>query len=308
MTILIAGCGYLGKAVARQLLAGGHRVVGLTRSEDTAAALTAEGIEGYAGDIAEPGFARSLPPAAVVVHCASSGRGGGPSQYRRVYVDGLRALVEAHPEAHCIFTSSSSVYGQIDGSWVTEESVAEPDRETGRLLLQAEGVALAAGGTVMRLAGIYGPGRSVLLKNFLMGEAQIDLRVEPPATPDGRWINQIHRRDAAAALVWMMDARLPGVFNVADHMPVTQRMVYTELARRFGRPLPPERAPALDRKRGWTHKRVGSQKLTAAGWMPQFPSWFDALDHDPGLVPSIMAQIHTEAAEAPEPDRSAGGS
>jgi nucleoside-diphosphate-sugar epimerase len=292
MTILIAGCGYLGKAAAGRLLGEGHRVIGLTRSPDTAEPLAAAGIEARSGDIAEPDFVRSLPRADAVVHSAASGRGGGPGQYRRVYVEGARQLLAAHPGARFIFTSSSSVYAQIDGSWVTEDSPAVPDRETGRLLREAEDLALAAGGTVLRLAGIYGPDRSVLLKNFLLGEAQIDVRSEPPATPDGRWINQIHREDAAAAIAWAVrGGAAAGVFNVADHTPLTQRFVYTELARRFDLPLPPEGAPALDRKRGWTHKRVSSRKLTAAGWTPRFPSWFDALDHDPALVPSVLAQM-----------------
>lgn len=290
MTILIAGCGYLGRAVAARLLRDGHRVIGLTRSPASAEVLAAEGLEARAGDIADPAWVASLPAAGAVVHCAASGRGGGAAQYRQVYVEGVRHFLQAQPQARFVFTSSSSVYAQIDGSWVTEESPAVPDRETGRLLREAEDLALGAGGTVLRLAGIYGPGRSVLLGNFLRGEAQIDVRSEPPATPDGRWINQIHRDDAAAAIVWAVAAGEPGVFNVADHTPMTQRTVYTELARRFRKPLPPAGPPALDRKRGWTHKRVSSRKLTAAGWCPQYPSWFDALDHDPLLVPSVLAQ------------------
>jgi nucleoside-diphosphate-sugar epimerase len=291
VTLLIAGCGYLGKAAAVRFQRDGHRVIGLTRSSASAEALAAEGLEARAGDIADPAFIASLPEAQAIVHCAASGRGGGAAQYRQVYVDGVSHFLQAQPQARFVFTSSSSVYAQIDGSWVTEESPAVPDRETGRLLREAEERALAAGGTVLRLAGIYGPGRSVLLGNFLSGEAQIDVRSDPPATPDGRWINQIHRDDAAAALVWAVTVGVPGVFNVADHTPMTQRTVYLELARRFQRPLPPSGPPALDRKRGWTHKRVSSRKLTAAGWSPRFSSWFDALDRDPLLVPSVLARI-----------------
>lgn len=290
MTIVIAGCGYLGKAVATRLRQEDHRVIGVTRTDDSAAALAAEGFEARVGDIAEPAFVASLPAAEVVIHCAASGRGGGPAEYRRVFVEGVGRFQELQPAARLIFTSSSSVYSQIDGSWVTEESPAEPDRATGRLLREAEALVLAAGGAVMRLAGLYGPGRSVLLKNFLIGEAQIDVRTDPPVTPDGRWINQIHRDDAAAALIWALQPNCSGIYNVADHTPMTQRTVYAELARRFHRPLPPQGPPAIDRKRGWTHKRVSSAKLTAAGWAPRFPSWFDALDHDPELVKNYSAR------------------
>lgn len=291
MTILIAGCGYLGRAVAARLRGDGHRVVALTRTEASAAALVAAGFEAISGDIADDGFVASLPRAEAVVHCAASGRGGGAEQYRRVYVEGVGRFLHHQPATRLIFTSSSSVYAQIDGTWVTEENPAEPERETGRLLREAEELVQAGGGTILRLAGIYGPGRSVLLKNFLLGDAQIDVRSEPPATPDGRWINQIHRDDAVAAVAWVLGMGLGGVFNVSDHTPMTQRTVYTELARRFSRPLPSEALPAIDRKRGWTHKRVSSHKLTAAGWSPQFPSWFDALDHDAALVPSVLAQL-----------------
>ena len=290
MTVLIAGCGYLGRSVALRLRQAGHRVLALTRSEASAEALRVEGLEAWAGDMAEAGFLASLPQWEAVVHCAASGRGGGVAEYRRVYVDGVRALMEARPGARWVFTSSSSVYAQIDGSWVTEESPAEPERETGRVLREAEDTVLAAGGAVVRLAGLYGPGRSVLLRNFLLGESQIDVRVEPPPAPDGRWINQIHRDDAASAVVHALLAPLRGVFNASDFQPMTQREVYTALARRFGRPLPPEGVPALGRKRGWTHKRVRSEKLAATGWAPRYRSWLNALDGDPELVPSILRQ------------------
>jgi len=298
MTILIVGCGYLGAVAAARLAGGGHRVIGVTRTAASAAGLAAAGVDGRAGDVGDLAFLRSLPAVDRVVHCAAAGRGGGVAEYRRVYVGGVGRLTEAFPGVPVVFTSSTSVYGQIDGTWVTEESPAEPDRETGRLLREAEALTLAGGGVVLRLAGIYGPGRSVLLRNFLLGEARIDVRAEPPAAPDGRWINQIHRDDAAAAIVWAVERSGDhGIFNVADRQPMTQRTVYTELARRFHRPLPPEAPPALDRKRGWTHKRVSSAKLAAAGGAPCYPSWFDALDNDPALVPSILAQV--AAAENP---------
>lgn len=288
--ILIAGCGYLGRQVALSLPARGCRVLGVTRSAETAAALEAEGIACRAGDVGDAAWVASLPKADAVVHCAASGRGGGAGAYRRVYAEGCRHLLAAQPQARMVFASSTSVYAQADGSWVTEESPAEPERETGRILREAEESVLAAGGAVLRLAGLYGPGRSVLLKNFLQGAAQIDVRTEPPATPDGRWVNQIHRDDAAAALVRALLEPLRGIFNVADDMPLTQREIYTRLAARFARPLPPEGPPALDRKRGWTHKRVSAARLRATGWAPRFPSWFDALDHDAELVPSVLGQ------------------
>jgi nucleoside-diphosphate-sugar epimerase len=168
-----------------------------------------------------------------------------------------------------LFTSSTSVYAQTDGSLVTEESPAIPERETGRLLLEAERVTLAAMGIVVRLSGIYGPGRSVILKKFLNGEAVIE--------EDGRrFLNQIHRDDAARAILHLATARAAGIFNVSDSTPLSQIECYRELGRMFERPLPPAGPRDPDRKRGWTHKRVSNEKLRARGWQPGYPSFLDA--------------------------------
>ena len=84
-----------------------------------------------------------------------------------------------------------------------------------------------------------------------------------------------------------------GIFNVVDDVPMTQRECFTELSRRFGVPLPPVAEPDMNRKRAWTHKRLSNEKLRATGWSPRYCSYFDALDGDPELVPSILAQVGT---------------
>lgn len=215
-------------------------------------------------------FAERFGPFDSVVHCASSGR-GGVDAYRRVYRDGLRNLVAACPGARMVFTGSTSVYGQADGDVVDETSATEPDRETGRVLLEAERIALDAGGSVARLGGIYGPDRSVLMRKFLDGSATIE-------DGGGRWINQIHRDDAARALFLLAGGEVqPGVYNVVDDVSATQREVYGWLAEHFDRPLPPPGAVDPNRKRGVTNKRVSNAKLRATGWELEFPSYRDAL-------------------------------
>jgi nucleoside-diphosphate-sugar epimerase len=300
-SILIAGCGYLGSALARMALSRGLRILGVSRSETSAQALRDAGISARAADLSDAAavaaLAKELSGETSVVHCATGGRGGTADTYRAVYLEGMRYLRAAFPGApRLIFTSSTSVYAQTDGSRVNEDSPANPDRGTGRILRETEDETLAAGGTVVRLAGLYGPGRSVLLRDFLTGKSGIDVRPVDPATPDGRWINQIHRDDAARSLLFLLTeadqaAVRSRIFNAADSTPMLQRELYQELARRFSRPLPPEGPPDASRKRGWTHKRVDASRLRALGWQPQFPSWFDALDHDAELVPSIMAQL-----------------
>jgi len=206
----------------------------------------------------------------VVVHCASSGRGGADA-YRAVYRDGLEHLRDAFSPKRLIFTGSTSVYSQVDGGWVGEDSLAEPDRETGRVLLEAEKIALDGGGIVARLAGIYGPGRSVLLKKFLDGSAVLE-------AGGNRWINQIHRDDGARALLQLaQNEAAAGIYNVCDDTPTTQREIYGWIADFLNRPSPPEGPADLNRKRGWTSKRISNARLRALGWSPRYPGYRDAL-------------------------------
>lgn len=300
-TIVVAGCGFVGEALAVALEATGADVVGLTHSEESTRRLAAvrefevrtcdlgeeNDVASLAGELASRGIT-----VAAVVHCASSGR-GGPDAYRRVFLEGAGHLADAFPLATLVFTSSTSVYPQTDGSVVDEASAAEPDRETGRLLRATEDRVLAAGGVVARLAGLYGPGRSVILKRFLEGAAVIDGDPDAEGEAEGRFLNQLHRDDAVSAIVHLLGlASAAGeVFNVVDDTPLTQRACYEGLARRFGRPVPGVAPPDPSRKRGWTHKRVSNGRLRATGWAPRYPSFLDALEWDPELVASIEAQV-----------------
>jgi nucleoside-diphosphate-sugar epimerase len=276
--LLIAGCGFLGEAAAGFFCADGWEVVGLTASLESAESLAGKISAAMPADISS---AESLSAVRakhgafdLVLHSASSGRGGADA-YRRVYVDGAARLLETFPEARLLFTGSTSVYAQSDGAWVDETSPAEPDRETGRLLLEAESIALRAGGNVLRLAGIYGPGRSVLLRKFRESSAVLE---------DGghRWINQIHRDDAARAVLTVARSGVSGeTYNVVDDTPASQREVYGWIAEFLNQPLPPEGPADLNRKRGWTSKRVSNKRLRALSWVPQFPDYRGAL---PSLV------------------------
>ena len=274
-TVVFAGCGFLGDAAAAFFLEAGWRVLGLCATQESAMRLADRPYEVIVTDISRK---HEAPPAwrepDVLIHCASSGRGGAEA-YRAVYRDGLENLKHAFSPRRIIFTGSTSVYAQTDGSWVTEESPTEPDRETGHILLDAEAIALEAGGTVARLAGIYGPGRSVLLKKFLEGTAVLE-------AGGGRWINQIHRDDAASALLSLADGETkPGIYNVSDSTPATQKDIYEWIADFINRPLPPEGPADMNRKRGWTSKRISNAKLVNTGWKPAYSSYRNAL-------PSLM--------------------
>jgi len=286
---LIIGCGYVGERVADLLHERGHAVVGVTHSGDSAVRLTAA--KPYVVHAADVGDLTSLTELAkrldaepsVILHCASSSRGGA-EMYRHVYLQGCGHLLDVFPGANLAFTSSTSVYPQTDGSWVTEESDATPDRETSRILRQTEDLVLNHSGLVARLAGIYGPGRSFVLKNFLQGSAKIEGN-----KGDGRCLNQIHREDAARAMVHLLVGGSTGVYNVVDDEPMTQRECFTQLCGLFHKPLPEATAPDTGRKRAWTHKKVSNAKLHGAGFNFTYPGYLQAIQHDETLVPSILA-------------------
>lgn len=301
MKVLIAGCGFVGERAADQLHAVGHEVIGLTHSPESAARLaTVKPWRVESCDISDresvAALAARLDATSLdaFIHCASSSRGGA-EMYQSVYVNGMRHLVAAFPQAFALYTSSTSVYPQINGETVDETSFADPERDTGRLLREAENIALDAGGAVGRLAGIYGPGRSFVLKNLLEGKAAIEGN-----HGQGRLLNQIHADDAAAALGHLVTQRLGGIFNIVDDAQMTQRQCLERLCMTFGVKLPPEREPDPNRKRGWSHKRVSNTKLHATGWNPRYASYFVALRDDPELASSILNLVHT-SGEVPLP-------
>jgi nucleoside-diphosphate-sugar epimerase len=278
--ILIAGCGYVGTAAADLFHAGGWLVEGWTDSKVSAAQLLDKPYPVTAIDFSDRRQVNSRPQNFdLVVHCAST-RGGDLESYRRVYLTGVENLADRFVGATLVFTSSTSVYAQRDGQWVTEQSPAEPLHQTGQVLLQTEQLVLRRGGIVARLAGIHGPGRSAILTRFLRGEAAID-------EADDHYTNHVHRDDAAAALVLLAETtcRQTAIYNVADDGPILQTECYWWLAQKLGRAVPkPDRAPA-NRKRGRSNKRVSNQKLRDCGWRPRYRSFAAAMEES--ILPSF---------------------
>ena len=286
--ILIAGCGYIGQAAADLFHAAGWVVEGWTRSAESAASLSAKPYPVRVVDVSQADQVAECGPAAAgfdaLVHCASSS-GGDAEMYRKVYLDGARNLLETFPGSKLLFTSSTSVYAQRDGSWVTEESETKPMRETSRILLETESLVLASGGIVARLAGIYGPGRSVLLSKFLAGTAMID-------PENDRFVNQVDRDDIAAALFLLLsrEAEIAQVYNVVDDQPILQSECYRWLAQRLNRALPPIGRSTQQRKRGDSNKRVSNAKLRALGWTARYPTFPEAMNKS--ILPSFADACH----------------
>ena len=252
---LIVGCGYLGEQLAARWRTGGSRVWGVVRTPARVTRLAAAGVEAIIADVASTEPLPPLPEVDTVVWSVGFDRSAGHG-YRDVHVEGLSRLLEALPgRPRVILVSSTGVWGRLDGQVVDEETPPHPDREAGRVLLEAE--ALLRGhrlgpGTALRLAGIYGPGRLPRVDDLRAGVALT-------ADPDS-WLNLIHVDDAAAVVMAVANHANPGpLYVVSDGVPVRRREWYAHLAKITGSP-PPTWDTTAPRTRG-ADKRVDPARL-----------------------------------------------
>ena len=270
MQKLIVGCGYLGLRVAQAWLADGHNVSALTRSAMRAAELSRAGIRPIVGDICEPATLDGLPAADTVLFAVGYDRSSGRSQ-QAVYVDGLRNVLQTIVSRtnRLIYISSSSVYGQSDGEWVDENSECCPVQARGECCLAAEelvhaffnkGAAIQSGrsscANVLRLSGIYGPGR-------LLSRMESLRAGETLAGRGDAWLNLIHVDDAVSAVRACEARGQPDLtYLVTDDQPILRAEYYALLARLAGAPPPrfnPESAPG--RGSGGINKRCRNRRI-----------------------------------------------
>jgi nucleoside-diphosphate-sugar epimerase len=265
MRVLIVGCGYVGLPLGTELVRLEHEVFGLRRSASAENELKAADIKPLVADITRQDELAKLPgDFDWVVNCVAAG--GGAEDYRQVYLQGTRNLIEwlgSSLPKKFVYTSSTSVYGQTDGSQVKESSPTEPSVETAKVLLETEKVLLAAvqekkfPAVILRVAGIYGPDRGHWFKQFLKNEARME--------GDGsRFLNMIHRDDLIGCIIAALKSGRAGeIYNAADDEPVNQLHLFQWLAQALDKPLPPSELenPDENRKHGITNKRVSNRKL-----------------------------------------------
>ncbi len=200
-----------------------------------------------------------------VANTVSSNK-GGLADYQRIYLDGTHHLLDwltATPPKKYVHTGSTSVYTQTDGSLVKETSPAQPTTEMGLVLAETEQALLRAfrdrkfPAVLLRMAGIYGPGRGHLFLQYLKDEARIAGKGE-------RLLNMIHRDDAVAAIIAALKNGRPGeIYNVVDDEPVPQIHFFRWLSETLGKNMPPFSADGAGegRKRVLTHKKVSNRRL-----------------------------------------------
>ncbi len=229
MERFIIGCGYLGQYVAREWLARGYSVAGLTRAR--ADVLSAAGVTPILGDVLEPAqWVQQIRPR-VIVYAVGWDRNSGYS-FRDLHLNGVRRVLESCPSPEkFIYISSTSVHGQTDGSWIDETSATEPLEENGKSILEAEQAvrAYVPSSIILRFAGIYGPTRMIRQSAIIAGQP---LLLDPE-----KCINLIHVEDGARAVLAAEDLAQPGsTFLVADGHPVARGDFYRHMAQLLGAP------------------------------------------------------------------------
>ena len=278
MRVLIVGCGYVGLPLGAKLVQEGHQVFGLRRTFVAKAGLEAAGIHPLFADITKLEELAKLPSTFDwVVNTVASG-GGDAAAYRQVYLQGTHNLIEwliPQPPKKFVYTGSTSVYGQNDGSWVDENSATDPLAATARVLLETEKILLDAArqnefpAVILRVAGIYGPDRGFWFRQFLKGEARLDGN-------GARTLNMIHRDDLAGAVIAALkQGRAGQIYNAVDDEPTSQLEIYRWLADALGKSLPPSTPENRnDGKRRVTNKRISNQKLKSElGYRFCYPSF-----------------------------------
>lgn len=275
MHLAILGCGYIGGAVAEAALARGWQVTALTRNPATAAGLDKTGARALVAELAETGWHKQMAGEFDFV-LNSVGSGGASRDYRRSYVDGMQSIARwlaqrAGRKPVFVYTSSTSVYAKSATGAVTEATAPAADSASTAALLEAEQVVerqvapYCARWYVLRLAGIYGPGRHRLLD---LARADGWHNASEPE----RAINLVHRDDIVRAIMICFEAEggTGGTYNVADGSPATRGQILAWLAQRLGRAVP-DLPPASGAVTG---RRIDCAKLRRAlGWAPRYPDF-----------------------------------
>ncbi|MFQ5734046.1 MAG: SDR family oxidoreductase [Planctomycetaceae bacterium] len=277
----VVGCGYLGRRVADVWVKAGDDVFAMTRSDRRAKEFRAAGIEPVLGDVTLPETLAALPAVDTVLYAVGFDRSIGDSM-RDVYVGGLRNVLDriADSTRRFLYVSSTSVYGQTGGEWVDEDSSCKPVTPNGIVCRDAERLVWDAfppgdaderrGANVLRLAGIYGPGR-------MLRRIEAVRSGEPIAGDAEAFLNLIHVNDAVRILRACENIGRPGrSYLVCDDHPPTRREYYETLAELSNAPTPVFDATAQT----GLNKRCHNDRIkTELGVSLRYPAVRDGLQH-----------------------------
>lgn len=274
MHVMIFGCGYSGTAIAKAFAGQDVRVSGTTRSADKMEGLRAGGIDAFLfdGETMDDDLCRALESVTHLVQSIAPGK--ADPLLRLLGEDSARFL----PRLEWIgYLSTVGVYGDHKGAWVSEETPCEPVSGRSKERLEAEQGWLAMGrergvpAAVLRLSGIYGPGRNAFC-NLDKGTARRLIKKD-------QVFNRIRVEDIGAATRFLSERGLGGIYNVTDDRPGPPQDVIVEAARLMGVEPPPEQAfeaaelTPMARTFYGENKRVSNAKLKKAGFEFSFPTF-----------------------------------
>ncbi|GAA1496701.1 NAD-dependent epimerase/dehydratase family protein [Paeniglutamicibacter kerguelensis] len=268
MKVLILGAGDLGTETGLRLVAAGHKVTAWRRRAE----LLPGSFMAVSVDLGDS--ERELPaidPDTELVIFTPAAPERSAQAYRRTYLWAAQRVVSAlerdnvHPRRF-IMVSSTAVYGDAAGGLVDEKTPIDPHTETAQVLAATEDLVRGQDGTpiILRLAGIYGPGRNHLINQVRDGKARKAGRVV--------WTNRIHRDDAAAAIVHLgtMSQSPEPLYLGVDREPVDLARVQEFLAERLGVVSPPAGEAVVNRG---GDRRLSSDRLLASGFGFTFPTY-----------------------------------
>jgi nucleoside-diphosphate-sugar epimerase len=276
--LLILGAGFSGRAIGDVFRLAGFSVSGTTRSAEKAQTLRALGIEPilYDGAISDA-LAADMARATHIVQSIAPGKDGDP-----LFRPGGPALSDLAPKLEWAgYLSTVGVYGDHKGAWVDEDTTLNPVSARSMERVEAEnhwldfGKASGIPVAVLRLAGIYGPGRNAL-RNMEEGTARRLIKKD-------QVFNRIRVEDIGRSALFLAERRLGGVWNITDNEPGPPQDVVAEAARLMGVATPPdipfETAELSPMARSFygENKRVSNAKLIAAGFEFRFPDYRQSL-------------------------------
>jgi nucleoside-diphosphate-sugar epimerase len=279
-TLTILGCGYIGSALAEVALEKNWTVSALTRNEETGKNLERMGVQDVVISRLDSDEWHSYldPNQDFVVNCVGA---FSPSLdgYVTSYVEGQKSAmkwIEAGKVNSYLFTSSCSVYPQTGRKLVEETASCAGVSEKGGLLLAAEGLSFPPPSSigrsfVLRLGGIYGPGRHLLANKVKNGVA-----MDGNA---GRILNLIHRDDAVSAILACLladESNLGRLYNLTDSSPSARGEIVEWLANKF-EVSPPSFSE--DDKEDTPNRKISSQRIMKElNWSPKYPSFIQGYE------------------------------
>lgn len=270
MKVLVIGAGDLGTEAGLRFIAAGHEVVAWRRRPE----LLPEAFDARRADLGDAGVALpAIDPGTEIVIFTPAAPERSEDAYRRTYVQAAGRVLDALERDHAaprrfLLVSSTAVYGDAAGGWVDEGTEISPNTATAKILAETEALVRqrTAAPIVLRLSGIYGPGRNHLISQVKSGAARSAERTV--------WTNRIHRDDAAAAIVHLCTmAQDPDqLYLGVDHEPADLAEVQRFIARSLNVPMPAPGKAAVNRG---GDRRLSNARLLATGFRFTFPGYRD---------------------------------